>query len=500
MNQPVNRPQPADTLPSTAIHQAVILAAGLGSRIRGESQPLPKPLVQCGGLPLLKRTLLTAAAEGITRFVMIVGCDGDRVRAAIEPDPDLAHLELIFVDNPDYKLSNGVSVLKARPYINGEFFLMMSDHIVDRAIFRTLQAEPARKGLVLAVDYKLNTIFDMDDATKVKVGPRNTIAHIGKEIPAYDAVDTGVFRVDPVLFEHLQGVFDAQGNTSLSDGVQALSASGKARVADVGDAWWQDVDTPETRVYGEGLLLGMLGRADDGPISRHINRRLSRPITRLLMNTRVRPSHITVLSLLISLAAAGLMAGGVAWAFLAGAALYQIGSVLRGVDGELARLRWQFSERGAWLDTVTDDVSNLAFQVGLGYGIAQATGQPGWFVLSLATAGAGMLLCGALYRAVSALGLGTYRALDWRYRDPGEAGAFQRFCASFAFLAGRDVYSALVVVAAVVGVIGLQVVSVLAAVIVAMVSGQFLSSRLLSAASAAAQATQQPKQAEEPVR
>lgn len=464
------------------VTQAVILAAGLGSRIRGESQPLPKPLVRCGGMSLLKRTLLTAASEGITRFVMIVGCDGERVRSAIAPDPDLAHLELIFVSNPDYTLSNGVSVLKARPHIEGEFFLMMSDHIVDRAIFRTLQGEPARKGLVLAVDYKLSTIFDMDDATKVKVGPRNTIARIGKEIPEYDAVDTGVFRVDPVLFEHLQAVFDAKGNTSLSDGVQALAASGKARVADVGDAWWQDVDTPETRVYGEGLLLGMVGRADDGPVSRHLNRRLSRPITRLLMNTRVRPSHVTLVSFLIGLAAAGFMAGGVAWAFIVGGLLYQLSSVLRGVDGELARLRWQGSERGAWLDTVTDDVSNLAFQAGLGYGVAQATGQAAWFIVALATMGAGMLLCGALYRAVSALGLGTYRALDWRYRDPGEASTFQRFCARFAFLAGRDVYSALVLGLALVGVVGLQIATVLAAVIVATVSVQLLSSRLRASA------------------
>ena len=142
---------------------------------------------------------------------------------------------------------------------------MMSDHIVDRAIFRTLQSEPARGGLVLAVDYKLDTIFDMDDATKVKVAPHTqvlssglrptvAIAQIGKEIPEFDAVDTGVFRVDPVLFEHLEAVFAVKGDTSLSDGVQALAKQGKARVADVGHAWWQDVDTPETRVYGDAML------------------------------------------------------------------------------------------------------------------------------------------------------------------------------------------------------------------------------------------------------
>lgn len=462
------------------VKQAVILAAGFGSRIRGESQPLPKPLVRCGGLPLLKRNLLTAASEGITRFVMIVGCDGDRVEAAIADDPDLAHLELIFVENPDYNLSNGVSVLKARPYVDGEFFLMMADHIVDRAIFRTLQGEPARGGLVLAVDYKISTIFDMDDATKVKVGPLNTIAHIGKEIPEYDAIDTGVFRIDPALFEHLQAVLDAKGDTSLSDGVQAFTASGKARVADVGEAWWQDVDTPETRVYGESLLLGMLGRADDGPVSRVVNRHLSRPITRLLMNTAVRPAHVTIVALLIGLGAAAFMASGLAWGFVVGGLLYQLSSVLRGVDGELARLRWQQSERGAWLDTVSDDFANIALQVGLGYGVAQATGQSGWFVLALATAGAGTLLCGVLYRTVSALGLGTYRALDWRFQDPDAAGPFHRFCARFAFLAKRDVYSALVLGLALVGVVGLQIASVLAAAIVTTVSAQYVVSRLAS--------------------
>ncbi|MEZ4467582.1 MAG: CDP-alcohol phosphatidyltransferase family protein, partial [bacterium] len=395
---------------------------------------------------------------------------------------DLAHLELVFVHNADFRLKNGVSVLKARPHIRGEFFLMMSDHIVDRAVYRTLQGEPARDGLVLAVDYKLSTIFDMDDATKVRVGPRNTIAEIGKEIPHFDAVDTGVFRCAEVLFEHLEAVFAQRGDVSLSDGVQALASTGKARVADVGDAWWQDVDTPETKVHGEEVLLGLLARDDDGPVSRLVNRKLSRPITAALMNTRIQPLHVTLACLAVGLTAATLVAtaSGV-WALALGGLLYQLASVLRGVDGELARLRLQDSDGGAWLDTVTDDVANLAFQVAVGLGVTRLTGDPVWLVISLATVAAGLLLCGNLYFALRALGLGSHRALDWRFRDDDE-GAFQRFCARFAFLAGRDVQAALLMLLAFMGVAGLEVGLVLGFLVVAGVSGQYISTRVRAAA------------------
>ena len=243
------------------VEQAVILAAGMGSRIRGEAQPLPKPLVEVGGMPLLKRTMLTARRAGVTRFVIVVGCDGDRVRNALEFDPDLMTLEMVWVENPDYQLGNGVSVLAARPYIEGEFFLTMADHIIDPAIFQQLQLKPAGEGLVLAVDRKLATIFDMDDATKVQVVD-GKIDEIGKLIPNYDAVDTGVFRCSQHLFQALSAVYEATGDASLSQGVQTLAAQGHARVEDVGDAWWQDVDTPETRRYAETLLARSLTSFD----------------------------------------------------------------------------------------------------------------------------------------------------------------------------------------------------------------------------------------------
>lgn len=130
---------------------------------------------------------------------------------------------------------------------------------------------------------------------------------------------------------------------------------------------------------------------------------------------------------------------------------------------------------------MTDDVVNLAFQVAVGLGVSRLTGDATWLVIALATAGAGLLLCGNLYFALRALGLGSHRLLDWRFRDDDE-GAFQRFCARFAFLAGRDVQAALLMLLAFMGVAGLQVGLVLGALVIVGVSGQFISTRVRAAA------------------
>ena len=60
---------------SDSVKTLVILAAGMGSRIRESGQDKPKPLVQVGGLPLLKRTILTARKAGVEHFVVILGYD-----------------------------------------------------------------------------------------------------------------------------------------------------------------------------------------------------------------------------------------------------------------------------------------------------------------------------------------------------------------------------------------------------------------------------------------
>ena len=59
---------------------AVILAAGLGSRLNSVSGFLPKPLVRFEGIPLIEHVMSGAQQAGIERFVIVIGHQGNMVR------------------------------------------------------------------------------------------------------------------------------------------------------------------------------------------------------------------------------------------------------------------------------------------------------------------------------------------------------------------------------------------------------------------------------------
>jgi choline kinase len=232
----------------------VVIAAGTGSRLNSD-QGVPKPLLELGGRALILRVLDRFAEAGVTRAVVVVGYRAAEVRSGVEAGSPA--LPVTFVENPRYLMSNGLSVLAAREAVGGRpFFLSMADHVFDASLIRGLaRAALPAAGLVLAVDRKLDAIFDMDDATKVRTD-QGRIAAIGKQLDEFDAVDTGLFACAPELFEFIEAAAATRedGDCTLSDGVTQMVASGRALVHDIGDGRWQDVDTPAARDHATKLF------------------------------------------------------------------------------------------------------------------------------------------------------------------------------------------------------------------------------------------------------
>jgi choline kinase len=231
---------------------ALILAAGNGSRLKNVSGALPKPLVSFNGRPLLEHILLGGRDAGIERFVIVVGYRADAIRSWVA-SRHFGGMRIDFVENPEYNKSNGISVLRGGEAIYQNFLLMMSDHIFESETAAALLRQRVDEdGTILAVDRKLESIFDMDDATKVRcVG--DYIIDIGKELTRFDAVDTGMFLCTPAIFTALERA-TVNGNCSLSDGMRLLATNRKLRAFDIGDAIWQDVDTPEALTFGTNIF------------------------------------------------------------------------------------------------------------------------------------------------------------------------------------------------------------------------------------------------------
>jgi 1L-myo-inositol 1-phosphate cytidylyltransferase len=231
---------------------AVILAAGLGTRLSIISGFLPKPLVPFEGIPLLEHVMSSAKHAGIERFVIVTGHQGHMVRRWFARSP-LRNTPVAWVENPEYHKKNGISLLQARSAVNGPFLLLMSDHIFEPDTAASLLQQPlAQNEAVLAVDRKLDSIFDMADATKV-VSMGGHVTRIGKNLTHYDAVDTGMFLCTPAVFDALDAVTE-DGNCSLSDGMQYMASNRRLRAYDIEDAVWQDIDTPEMLDFAQVQL------------------------------------------------------------------------------------------------------------------------------------------------------------------------------------------------------------------------------------------------------
>ena len=235
------------------VKQCLILAAGNGTRLRSVSGSLPKPLVDFRGKPILEHVILRAHQAGIDKFAIVVGYRSDLIRSWF--DGRSLGVSVTFVENPDYHKSNGISALKARNEIQDNFLLLMADHIFEPETARVLLKQRLAPGeVILAVDPNIDRIFDLDDATKVlRDGDR--IVDIGKEIADYDALDTGMFLCSPSLFDRLESA-TKDGNCSLSDGMRQLASERRLRALEIGEANWQDVDTPEALAHAEGVFDG----------------------------------------------------------------------------------------------------------------------------------------------------------------------------------------------------------------------------------------------------
>ena len=102
-------------------------------------------------------------------------------------------------------------------------------------------------------------VFDLDDATKVRLD-QDRVVEIGKSLRNYNALDTGMFHCSPALFGWLETAA-INGDCSLSDGLRLMAQNGTFKGFDIGDAQWQDVDTPAALDYAQQIVSPHIQRS-----------------------------------------------------------------------------------------------------------------------------------------------------------------------------------------------------------------------------------------------
>src|SRR4030095_5395423 len=178
---------------SEPVRRAVILAAGNGDRFHSNTST-SKLLAPVAGMPLISRTIFTAAQAGVRLIDVVVGYEAgavERTAAAATPPG----VTLRFHRNDRWHEENGTSALVVRPHVGNErFALLMGDHVFHWRVLQYLVRQTVRgNDSLLAIDKSsITAAAQVAEATKVRMhGDR--ITAIGKQLDPFDAIDTGVF-------------------------------------------------------------------------------------------------------------------------------------------------------------------------------------------------------------------------------------------------------------------------------------------------------------------
>ena len=96
--------------------QAIILAAGMGKRLKELTKDNTKCMVEVNGITLIERVLRQLDRLGLSKIVLVVGYKGDKLISFV--DTMSINTPIVFVDNPIYDKTNNIySLYLAKEYL-----------------------------------------------------------------------------------------------------------------------------------------------------------------------------------------------------------------------------------------------------------------------------------------------------------------------------------------------------------------------------------------------
>ena len=109
--------------------QAIVMAAGMGSRLKNKTRNIPKALVKVKGRELLFYVLEFLKDSKINEIIIVGSYKFEKLWDLIERERKAYEIEIKLVENKEYRKGNILSLLAALPYIRDDFVLMNVDHI-----------------------------------------------------------------------------------------------------------------------------------------------------------------------------------------------------------------------------------------------------------------------------------------------------------------------------------------------------------------------------------
>jgi choline kinase len=238
---------------------AVILAAGMGTRLRGIQPALPKGMLQIGGASLIRRSIEHLYAVGITSILVVTGYRADAYRAFFESE----FPEIKTVDNPDYARTGSMHSLSlAEPLVSGDFLLLESDLLYERRALTELVRQPSGDYVLLSGETKQgDEVYAYGYEGRLSLLTK--IIQSGRE-PLGEF--TGISRLRSAFFKamctHYRAHIRFPSNYHYDDCLSDLSAQLPLHALRIRNLVWGEIDDPLHYQRAVSQLLPIIDAAE----------------------------------------------------------------------------------------------------------------------------------------------------------------------------------------------------------------------------------------------
>lgn len=218
--------------------KAILMAAGVGSRISRSIQGIPKSIVDVGGISLIENTINQLKKKGITEIAIVVGYKAHIVKSILEN-----HGVTIFY-NPFYEKTNSIASLWfAKEFIKDDDCLFMNGDVF---------FEPALLDLVM--DEKMRLVLFSDESRKEEGDYKlfyhnNRLIDHGKDLPLERITGEyiGIAKIAkgflPLFIQRLEQLIDTQKhNLWWENVIYSFIGEMDVNVRDVQNLFWGEVD------------------------------------------------------------------------------------------------------------------------------------------------------------------------------------------------------------------------------------------------------------------
>ncbi|MBL9013571.1 MAG: NTP transferase domain-containing protein [Myxococcales bacterium] len=234
--------------------QVIIMAAGLGSRLKDLTTATPKALIEAGDRPLIDYALAFSRAAGATRQIVVGGFHHGDVAARVAKVAP----EAVLVENTEYKKGNLISMLTGAAALEpGDFLLMNTDHI-----YRPTIAEVVAKA---CTGDQITAFCDFDrtlgaDDMKVGLDDQRRVATMSKQLTTWDCGYVGMTFVPAARrTEYLAAASRVREELGEATHVESILVHFAKQgtppiIADISGHGWLEIDEPHERAHADEVL------------------------------------------------------------------------------------------------------------------------------------------------------------------------------------------------------------------------------------------------------